>query len=85
MEERDKASERQRERDPRAASRIPSPRSADIKPRATTNIGGGDVQPYVKSQTLAERAARDFIAGEEDDRELSVVNPVGRFRADTRS
>jgi hypothetical protein len=84
MEERDKASERQRERDPRAASRIPSPRSADIKPRATTNIGGG-VQPYVKSQTLTERAARDFIAGEEDDRELSVVNPVGRFRADTRS
>ncbi len=37
----------------------------------------GDVLPYVKSKTLAERAAWDFIAREGGDLELSVVNPVG--------
>jgi nucleoside-diphosphate-sugar epimerase len=39
----------------------------------------GDVAPYVKSKTLAERAAWDFIAKEGGDLELSVVNPVGVF------
>ena len=33
--------------------------------------------PYVKSKTLAERAAWDFVAGEGGALELSVVNPVG--------
>ncbi len=33
--------------------------------------------PYVKSKTLAERAAWDFIAGEGGALELAVVNPVG--------
>lgn len=32
---------------------------------------------YVKSKTLAERAAWDFIAREGGDLELAVVNPVG--------
>jgi dihydroflavonol-4-reductase len=36
----------------------------------------GDVSAYVKSKTLAERAAWDFIASEGRDLELSVVNPV---------
>lgn len=36
-----------------------------------------DVTPYVKSKTLAERAAWDFIAREGNGLELSVINPVG--------
>jgi len=44
-----------------------------------TNPDGGDVQPYVKSKTLAERAAWDFIAREGGALELAVVNPVGVF------
>jgi dihydroflavonol-4-reductase len=33
--------------------------------------------PYVKSKTLAERAAWDFVAREGGELELAVVNPVG--------
>jgi nucleoside-diphosphate-sugar epimerase len=36
-----------------------------------------DVTPYVKSKTLAERAAWDFIATEGGGLELVVINPVG--------
>src|SRR5262245_17469639 len=36
-----------------------------------------DVGAYVKSKTLAERAAWDFMAKEGGGLELSVVNPVG--------
>ncbi len=35
--------------------------------------------PYVKSKTLAERAAWDFLAAEGGALELSVVNPVVIF------
>jgi nucleoside-diphosphate-sugar epimerase len=42
-----------------------------------TNVEGADVRPYVKSKTIAERAAWDFIANEGGMLELSVVNPVG--------
>ncbi len=42
-----------------------------------TDPNGPDVLPYVKSKTLAERAAWDFIAREGGSLELSVVNPVG--------
>jgi nucleoside-diphosphate-sugar epimerase len=44
-----------------------------------TNVDGAGVSPYVKSKTLAERAAWDFIAREGGALELSVVNPVGIF------
>jgi dihydroflavonol-4-reductase len=44
-----------------------------------TNLDGSDVQPYVKSKTLAERAAWDFIAREGGGLELSVINPVAIF------
>lgn len=44
-----------------------------------TDPTGPDVSPYVKSKTLAERAAWDFIAREGGNLELSVVNPVGVF------
>lgn len=44
-----------------------------------TDINAADVQPYVKSKTLAERAAWDFIAKESGGLELSVINPTGIF------
>jgi nucleoside-diphosphate-sugar epimerase len=39
----------------------------------------GSVAPYVKSKTLAERAAWNFIAKEGGGLELCVVNPVAVF------
>jgi nucleoside-diphosphate-sugar epimerase len=44
-----------------------------------TDPNGGDVLPYAKSKTIAERAAWDFIAKEGGKLELAVVNPVGVF------
>lgn len=41
-----------------------------------TNVDGDDVRAYVKSKTLAERAAWDFMQREGGAMELSVVNPV---------
>ena len=41
-----------------------------------TDLSGRAVTPYVKSKTLAERAAWDFMEAEGGDMELSVVNPV---------
>ena len=38
-----------------------------------------DVSAYVKSKTVAERAAWDFVAAEGRALELSVINPVGIF------
>ena len=37
------------------------------------------ISAYVKSKTLAERAAWDFVKSEGNGLELSVVNPVGVF------
>jgi dihydroflavonol-4-reductase len=44
-----------------------------------TDIAAPEVQPYVKSKTIAERAAWDFIAHEGGGMEMAVVNPVGIF------
>jgi len=44
-----------------------------------TDVNGPAVQPYMKSKTLAERAAWDFIEREGNGMELAVVNPVGIF------
>jgi len=44
-----------------------------------TDVDGPAVQPYMKSKTLAERAAWDFIEREGNGLELTVVNPVGIF------
>jgi nucleoside-diphosphate-sugar epimerase len=44
-----------------------------------TDPNGEGVAPYVKSKTIAERAAWDFIAKEGGPLELSVVNPVAVF------
>jgi nucleoside-diphosphate-sugar epimerase len=43
-----------------------------------TNIRG-DVTSYMKSKTIAERAAWDFVAQPGNKLELAVVNPVGVF------
>jgi nucleoside-diphosphate-sugar epimerase len=55
------------------------PQSAPFDETSWTDPDGDDVRPYVKSKTLAERAAWDFIATEGGHLELSVVNPVGIF------
>ena len=44
-----------------------------------TNLDGGDIGAYVKSKTIAERAAWNFIANEGGALELSDVNPVGIY------
>jgi dihydroflavonol-4-reductase len=51
----------------------------DLNENDWTDITGADVQPYIKSKTIAERAAWDFIHKERDALELSVINPVGIF------
>jgi nucleoside-diphosphate-sugar epimerase len=55
------------------------PQQAPFDEASWTDPNGEDVLPYVKSKTLAERAAWDFIANEGGNLELSVVNPVGVF------
>lgn len=40
-----------------------------------TDINHPDAYPYVKSKTLAERAARDWVAAEGGDMEFVSVNP----------
>lgn len=55
------------------------PRTTPFDETNWTDVNGDDVRPYVKSKTLAERAAWDFVAKEGGKLELSVVNPVGVF------
>jgi dihydroflavonol-4-reductase len=56
-----------------------APRTTPFDETDWTNLDGDDVQPYIKSKTLAERAAWDFVAREGGGLELAVVNPVGIF------
>jgi len=44
-----------------------------------TDLNGEGVAPYVKSKTIAERAAWEFIDKQGGKLELSVVNPVAVF------
>jgi nucleoside-diphosphate-sugar epimerase len=55
------------------------PQEAPFDETSWTDPQGDDVLPYVKSKTLAERAAWDYIAKEGGSLELAVVNPVGVF------
>ncbi|MBB4613696.1 NAD-dependent epimerase/dehydratase family protein [Novosphingobium taihuense] len=41
-----------------------------------TNLAGDDVYAYVKSKTIAERAARDWVAAEGSGMEFVSVNPA---------
>ncbi len=54
------------------------PQAAPFDETSWTNLDGDDASAYVKSKTIAERAAWEFIA-HEGGLELSVVNPVGVF------
>jgi nucleoside-diphosphate-sugar epimerase len=56
-----------------------APQTAPFDETSWTDPNGGDVSPYVKSKTLAERAAWDFVGREGGGLELTVVNPVGVF------
>lgn len=56
-----------------------APKNRPFNEEDWTGPNGDDVRAYVKSKTLAERAAWDFIAREGGALELSVVNPVGVF------
>lgn len=40
-----------------------------------TNVESPDAYPYVKSKTIAERAARDWVAASGSDMEFVTVNP----------
>jgi dihydroflavonol-4-reductase len=53
------------------------PRTTPFDETIWTDAKARGLSAYVKSKTLAERAAWDFMAREGGDLELSVVNPVG--------
>jgi nucleoside-diphosphate-sugar epimerase len=55
------------------------PQSKPFDETDWTNPGEPGMTAYVKSKTIAERAAWDFIEKEGGGLELSVVNPVGVF------
>jgi nucleoside-diphosphate-sugar epimerase len=55
------------------------PQDAPFDETYWTNLAAAGVAPYVKSKTLAERAAWEFIAGEGGGLELAVINPVVVF------
>jgi nucleoside-diphosphate-sugar epimerase len=55
------------------------PRARPFNEEDWTDPNGDDVRAYVKSKTLAERAAWDFIKTEGGALELSTVLPVGVF------
>jgi dihydroflavonol-4-reductase len=44
-----------------------------------TDIHGDDVSPYIKSKTIAERAAWDFLGSEGGPLQLASVNPTAIF------
>ena len=54
------------------------PQKAPFDETSWTNLNG-ELSAYVKSKSIAERAAWDFIASEGRSLELSVVNPAGIF------
>jgi nucleoside-diphosphate-sugar epimerase len=55
------------------------PQKAPFNETNWTDLTRNDATAYVRSKTLAERAAWDFIAKEGGALELSVVNPVAVF------
>ncbi|HEV2426990.1 MAG TPA: aldehyde reductase, partial [Acidimicrobiales bacterium] len=55
----------------------PKPSGAPYDETDWTNPDQPGLSAYVRSKTIAERAAWDFIEEERRDLELSVVNPVG--------
>jgi len=54
------------------------PQTTPFDETSWTNIGG-EMSAYVRSKAIAERAAWDFIKGDCQALELSVINPAGIF------
>jgi len=55
-------------------------KSRDIYNEADwTNLDNPEVMPYPRSKTIAERAARDWVAAEGGDMEFASVNPAAVF------
>lgn len=57
----------------------PKSHEGDYTEADWTDPGTPGISAYVKSKTLAERAAWDFVSAEGNGLELAVVNPVGVF------
>jgi nucleoside-diphosphate-sugar epimerase len=57
----------------------PKPAGGDYTEADWTDPTQPGITPYVKSKTISERAAWDFVAREGNGLELAVVNPVGIF------
>jgi nucleoside-diphosphate-sugar epimerase len=55
------------------------PQTAPFDESSWTNLEGRELTAYVKSKTIAERAAWEFMAKEGGTLELAAVNPVGVF------
>lgn len=55
------------------------PQTAPFDESSWTDLGAPGLAPYVKSKTLAERAAWNYIAAEGGTLELAVINPVAVF------
>jgi nucleoside-diphosphate-sugar epimerase len=53
--------------------------AAPFDETAWTDLSSPDLVAYVKSKTIAERAAWDYVAKEGAGLELATVNPVGVF------
>lgn len=62
-----------------AVSYGPTPASGIFTEANWSDVNAPDAHPYMKSKTLAERAAWEFVEREGAGPELSVVNPVGIF------
>jgi nucleoside-diphosphate-sugar epimerase len=56
-----------------------APRVTPFDETSWTSLAGAPLAPYVKSKTLAERAAWDFMAREAGHMQLAVINPVMVF------
>jgi nucleoside-diphosphate-sugar epimerase len=55
------------------------PQQTPFDETSWTRVEGDDVGPYIKSKTLAERAAWAFIEAEGGNLQLCAINPVGVF------
>ena len=53
------------------------PRRAPFDERDWTDVNGAGVSAYVRSKTVAERAAWDFVEREGGGLELAAINPAG--------
>ncbi len=56
-----------------------APRATPFDESTWTDLSAPGMTAYVKSKTLAERAAWEFVAATDGALELSVINPVGVF------